>query len=118
MNTKQLSSSRTDTSFAKKREIRVANTFALIIGSFIISWTPLTVNFLVVAVTRNRQFFQDNGPLRIFHIFSICAAHFNSAIDPIIYAYRIKDIRETLKKFLGCNREIEATSRTSQTGNV
>lgn len=55
------------------------------------------INFFMVALTRNSLLFQTNSLLRAFHNFSICAAHFNSAINPFIYAYRIKDVRETVK---------------------
>lgn len=96
---------RVDPSVAKRQEVRMAYTFALVIGTFIICWTPVTINFLVVAITKNRQYFQDHGLLNFFHVFSVCATHFNSAIDPIIYAYRIKDVRDTMKNLFRGNQD-------------
>lgn len=78
----------------KTTEVRMAHTFALIIGSYILFWTPVTVNFLIVALTENGNFFQSHWILQLYFNLSVCAAHFNSALNPFIYAYRIKDVRE------------------------
>ena len=64
----------------------------MIVGTFILLWTPGTVSFFIMAVTENRDF-----SVNIFKI-STTLVHFNSTVDPIIYAYRMNNIREGLKK--------------------
>lgn len=87
-----------------KNEVRVAKTFALIIGSFIIFWTPLTIMGTIVAFKRDSHYFDNDESARIWFMFAACAAHFNSAIDPVIYAYRIKDVRVIIKRLFKCGR--------------
>lgn len=82
---------------ASRNEIRMAKTFAWIVATYIICYAPLTLNFLIVASTENVKVFQTHWLLRLFHVFSICIAHFNSVLNPFIYAYRIKDVREAMK---------------------
>lgn len=89
----------------KQKEIRVAKTSALIIGTFILCWTPITVLDMIIAYTRDLTIFDGNAVSRNCFMFSVCAAHFNSAIDPIIYAYRIKDVRVTIRNILRCGRQ-------------
>lgn len=59
----------------------------------------MTVTHFVIAVIGDRNV--ANAALKLFIILS----HFNSAIDPIIYAYRIKDVRTVIKRLLRCGRE-------------
>lgn len=87
----------------RKTEIKIAKTFVWVIGAFIVCYAPLNINFLVVAVTRNGKFFQTNNLLRVYHVFSICIAHFNSAVNPFIYAYKVKHMRDKMKEILKCN---------------
>lgn len=87
------------------KEIRLAKTFGLIVGSFIVCWTPITIIAPLVAITEKRHDIDDNGVWRTIHIFTLFAAHFNSVIDPIIYAYRVKDVKMTIKKISICGRE-------------
>lgn len=85
-------------------EIRVAKTFALIIGTFILFWTPLTIVGVVVAYKRDSHYFDNDESARIWFMFSASAAHLNSAIDPVIYAYRIKEVRVLVQRTFRCDR--------------
>lgn len=76
----------------------MAKTFAMIIGGYIICWAPITIMFIVMTITENLQFFQNNWILGFFQMFTICIAHFSPAVNPFIYAYRIKDVRDTVKQ--------------------
>lgn len=90
------------------KEIRIAKTFALIIGTLIVCWTPLTILFMIVYSTKDRHFFYDNAWLYAFFNFSFTAPLVNSAINPFIYAYRIKDVRESLKNMFKCTSRNDA----------
>lgn len=79
-----------------KKEAKTAKTLSLIVLSFIICWLPMTISFFLFSALRDREFSEE------ILSFAIILSHCNSAIDPIIYAYRIKDVREALKNFLRC----------------
>lgn len=76
-----------------QREVRAANTLAMIVGTFIVLWMPGIVSLFIMAITKNRDFHIDILEL------STILVHLNSAIDPIIYAYRMRNIREALNQF-------------------
>lgn len=76
----------------------------MIVGVFIANWTPITIIFFVVGFSENDRIIQENGFLQKFYVLSMFIAHLNSVLNPIIYAYRIKDIRENLKKIFKCNK--------------
>ena len=79
-----------------QKEVRAANTLAMIVGTFIILWMPGIVSLFIMAITKNRDFHIDILEL------STILVHLNSAIDPIIYAYRMRNIREALNQFFKC----------------
>lgn len=83
---------------APDKEEKAAKTLSMVVGSFIICWFPMTMSFFVFAIKRDRTFTEE-----ILDVF-IILAHFNSALDPLIYAYRIKDVRKVLKTLCKCDR--------------
>lgn len=90
-------------------EIRFAKTSAIIIGVYIFCWSPTLIKFYVAVFTD----FGDSSYFVLLSHFardiSNLAAHFNSALNPIIYAYRIASIRKGIKTIfkLGQCGEIE-----------
>lgn len=105
---------------AKASDVKMAKTFALIIGTNIIFWAPLAANFLVVAFAEDRGFFQENWSRNMFQAFSVCAAHFNSAANPFIYAYRMKGVGDMVKEIFMRNQPVveEKTSSAQQDTNT
>jgi 7 transmembrane receptor (rhodopsin family) len=81
-------------------DTRIAKTFGIIFGAFIICWTPVQVIYFIVAYTEDAHYF-SHWLLSALHMFSIILTHFNSAINPFIYAFRIESINEVCKKLLG-----------------
>ena len=74
-----------------KRDLKAAKTVALIMGCFLIAWTPasaLTVLDLFIPITQELAYLAYPYQLIFFHI-----AFSNSAVNPAIYAYRNKDFR-------------------------
>lgn len=111
--------SQTRFTIQRNAEIRLAKTSAMIIGVYIICWSPTLIKFCrAVFSTPDKN--DDSGPesltTHIARDISNLAAHFNrwifrgflhmlfviiySALNPIIYAYRIKRIRDGVKKLL------------------
>lgn len=66
----------------------------MIVGTFIILWTPGIISLFIISITGNRDFHIDILEL------STILVHLNAAIDPIIYAYRMNNIRDALQKLL------------------
>lgn len=58
----------------------------------------MTIAYFAFAMRKDRSF-----PEEVLD-FTTVLSHFNSAIDPIIYAYRIKDVRDAMKTLLTCGR--------------
>lgn len=82
----------------QKNEFKAAQTLAMIVGTFIVLWMPGIISLFIMAITKNRDFHID------ILEFSTILVHLNSAIDPLIYAYRMHNIREALKRFFKCQR--------------
>lgn len=75
---------------------------------------PITLNFLVVAITRkyvSSDFSQVSVGLLLLGV-ALTGTHLNSAIDPLIYAYRMKEVRVAIKKLLKCEslEEVESNN--------
>lgn len=86
-----------------QREIRAAKSLSIIVGLFAICWLPVHIlNCLTL-------FYKDlHKPDAIMYA-AIILSHANSAVNPVIYAYRIQDFRNTFRKILTrhflCHRE-------------
>lgn len=86
-----------------QREIRAAKSLSIIVGLFAICWLPVHIlNCLTL-------FYKDLQKPDIVMYVAIILSHANSAVNPIIYAYRIQDFRSTFRKILTqhflCRRE-------------
>lgn len=81
-----------------QKEVRVAKTMLMIIGTFIVCWIPFATCVIIKTI--------GNGAIvrfeKVIETFCLCATHWNAAIDPVIYAYRIKDIRKAINRTLRC----------------
>ncbi|XP_023823148.1 adenosine receptor A2b [Salvelinus sp. IW2-2015] len=77
-----------------QREIRAAKSLSIIVGLFALCWLPVHIlNCLTL-------FYKDLcKPAPVMYI-AIMLSHANSAVNPVIYAYRIQDFRNTFRKIL------------------
>lgn len=80
----------------QKNEIKAAKTLAMVVGTYFILWVPGTISFLIMAITNNRNFHKPTLEI------STILVHVNSAIDPLIYAYRMRKVREALRQLFNC----------------
>lgn len=77
-----------------QKEIRAAKSLSIIVGLFAICWLPVHIlNCLTL-------FYSELQKPPIVMYIAIIMSHANSAVNPIIYAYRIQDFRNTFRKIL------------------
>ncbi|XP_049447999.1 adenosine receptor A2b isoform X1 [Epinephelus fuscoguttatus] len=86
-----------------QKEIRAAKSLSIIVGLFAICWLPVHIlNCLTL-------FYKELYKPPLVMYVAIILSHANSAVNPIIYAYRIQDFRNTFRKILAqhflCHRE-------------
>lgn len=86
-----------------QKEIRAAKSLSIIVGLFAVCWLPVHIlNCLTLFYN------QLERPDIVMYI-AIIMSHANSAVNPIIYAYRIQDFRNTFRKILAqhflCHKE-------------
>lgn len=94
--------------------MKAAKTISLVVVSFIVCWLPVTIVYFLIALEGNRNIYR--GVLTL----TIILSHFNSAIDPIIYAYRIKEVRKVLKNIIVLRHfrsSPDTTLKSGDTGN-
>lgn len=77
-----------------QREIRAAKSLSIIVGLFAVCWLP--VHILNCLTLFYRELEKSGFVMNI----AIILSHANSAINPIIYAYRIQEFRVTFRKIL------------------
>lgn len=86
-----------------QREIRAAKSLSIIVGLFALCWLPVHIlNCLTLFYHELKK------PEPVMYV-AIILSHANSVVNPIIYAYRIQDFRNTFSKILAqhflCRRE-------------
>lgn len=79
---------------ARKRDVKATQNLSIIVLFFMICWIPLyTINCI-----------QAFCPTCFIHpkltLFCIILSHLNSAVNPILYAYHLKDFRLAMKNLL------------------
>ncbi|XP_015241322.1 PREDICTED: adenosine receptor A2b [Cyprinodon variegatus] len=86
-----------------QKEIRAAKSLSIIVGLFALCWLPVHIlNCLTLFYSGLQR------PDLVMYV-AIILSHANSAVNPIIYAYRIQDFRNTFRKILAkhflCHKE-------------
>ncbi|XP_077088034.1 adenosine receptor A2b [Siphateles boraxobius] len=86
-----------------QREIRAAKSLSIIVGLFALCWLPVHIlNCLTL-------FYSELEKPSFIMNTAIILSHANSAVNPIIYAYRIREFRFTFRKILNrhflCRRD-------------
>ena len=82
--------------FYFKREIKAAKTLAIVMGAFIVCWTPF---FIMNILVRFLQFYVP--PIATL---AIKLLHYgNSALNPVIYSSSNRDFRHKILRVLPCN---------------
>lgn len=79
---------------AQKRDIKATKILSIIVIFFIICWIPLYTINCIEAFCNDCQI---NDTLTSF---CIILSHLNSAVNPFLYAYHLRDFRMSLKSYL------------------
>ncbi|XP_062273478.1 adenosine A2a receptor a [Scomber scombrus] len=78
-----------------QKEIQAAKSLAIIVGLFAVCWLPLhIINCFTLFCPQC-----DRPPLWIMYV-AIILSHANSVINPFIYAYRIREFRQTFRRII------------------
>ncbi|XP_076762091.1 octopamine receptor beta-1R isoform X1 [Xylocopa sonorina] len=84
-----------------RAEHKAARTLGIIMGAFLLCWLPFFLWYLTTSLCRESCYCPDTVVSVLFWI-----GYFNSALNPLIYAYFNRDFREafkdTLKSALPC----------------
>lgn len=78
-----------------QKEVQVAKSLAIIVGLFAVCWLPLhIINCFTLYCPQC-----ERPPAWIMYV-AIILSHANSVINPFIYAYRIREFRQTFRKII------------------
>ncbi|XP_029974486.1 adenosine receptor A1b [Salarias fasciatus] len=92
LNSKKFSTSHTDPNKYYDKELNLAKSLALVLFLFAISWLPLhIINCITLFCPECEK------PIVLLYI-AILLTHGNSAVNPIVYAFRIKKFRSAFQK--------------------
>ncbi|ALC46245.1 AdoR, partial [Drosophila busckii] len=79
---------------ARKRDVKATQNLSIIVLFFMICWIPLyTINCV-------KAFCPDCYVHPKLTLFCIILSHLNSAVNPVLYAYHLKDFRLALKNLM------------------
>ncbi|KAM3872251.1 adenosine receptor A1b [Diretmus argenteus] len=92
LNKKMVSTSHADPNKYYDKELKLAKSLALVLFLFAISWLPLHILNCITLFCPECQ-----TPMFLLYI-AILLTHGNSAVNPIIYAFRIKKFRTAFQK--------------------
>ncbi|XP_061550605.1 adenosine receptor A1b [Phycodurus eques] len=92
LNSKKLTGSHSDPSKYYDKELNLAKSLALVLFLFAVSWLPLHIINCVTLFCPECQ-----KPIALLYI-AILLTHGNSAVNPIVYAFRIKKFRTAFRK--------------------
>ncbi|XP_010738876.2 adenosine receptor A1b [Larimichthys crocea] len=94
LNNKKFTTSHADPNKYYDKELNLAKSLALVLFLFAISWLPLHIINCITLFCPDCQ-----KPIVLLYI-AILLTHGNSAVNPIVYAFRIKKFRTAFRKIL------------------
>lgn len=79
-----------------QKEVHAAKSLAIIVGLFAVCWLPLHIINCVILFCPLCM----RAPPYVMYL-AIILSHANSVVNPLIYAYRIREFRHTFRKIIG-----------------
>ncbi|TRZ02205.1 hypothetical protein DNTS_030435 [Danionella cerebrum] len=107
-----------------QKEVHAAKSLAIIVGLFAVCWLPLHI------INCFTLFCPDcERPPTLIMYLAIILSHANSVVNPFIYAYRIREFRQTFRKIvryhvlgrqepLTCNGSTRTSTRASMADSL
>ena len=84
-----------------QKQTKMAVSFAIIIGCYVICWLPLTIFSIYVAITDlSNVRVTPTRKLVAIRYFAVSFGMVNSSINPLIYFWRNESLRSETKKFI------------------
>ncbi|XP_035494869.1 adenosine A2a receptor a isoform X1 [Scophthalmus maximus] len=78
-----------------QKEVQAAKSLAIIVGLFVVCWLPLhIINCFTLFCPQCQR-----PPAWIMYV-AIILSHANSVVNPFIYAYRIREFRQTFRRII------------------
>ncbi|XP_073334220.1 adenosine A2a receptor b [Pagrus major] len=91
----EITSSSTTSRSTLQKEVHAAKSLAIIVGLFALCWLPLHIincfNYLCEDCQRSHIWVMN---------IAIILSHANSVVNPLIYAYRIREFRQTFRRIM------------------
>ncbi|XP_065062203.1 octopamine receptor Oamb-like [Rhopilema esculentum] len=81
---------------------KLAKTFALIIGCYLLCWTPMVIFVVYLMIARKAKLsFGDFEPyLYTIYQMTLVMGYSNSSMNPVIYFWRNKELKAGMKQFV------------------
>uniref|UniRef100_X2B5V4 G-protein coupled receptors family 1 profile domain-containing protein n=1 Tax=Capitella teleta TaxID=283909 RepID=X2B5V4_CAPTE len=84
-----------------KREHKAAKTLGIIMGAFLLCWLPFFMWYVTTTMCGD---YCQTPPVVVSLLFWV--GYFNSALNPLIYAFFNRDFRNAFKRLLCCKRTV------------
>jgi 7 transmembrane receptor (rhodopsin family) len=105
-----------------KHEVKMAKIMTLIVTTFLVCWMPLTIICVceLLSIEHVQRLLQSLFSSYDYAVFFILLATpaLNSLIDPLIYAWRMAEVRKALWRFLKCTQQAELSREATRTTNA
>ncbi|NXI34082.1 MSHR protein, partial [Galbula dea] len=97
---RSISSQQKEPTIYRSSSLKGVVTLTILLGVFFICWGPFFFHLILVVTCPTNPFCTCFfGYFNLFHILIIC----NSLIDPLIYAFRSPELRQTLREVILCS---------------
>ncbi|KAM9852519.1 adrenocorticotropic hormone receptor [Aulostomus maculatus] len=83
-----------------RRNMRGALTLTILFGAFLVCWAPFFLHLIIMSVCPMNPYCECYRSLFQLHVLLLMS---HALLDPAIYAFRIAELRHTLRKILLCS---------------